>query len=70
MDVNSRIGRGLVIPLPRLLNGKLKHGVVAKTRMDRTSSQRCFVDCHYVKIGVDMVLDPFESRLDNLSIES
>jgi hypothetical protein len=60
----------IVIPLPRLLNGKLMHGVVAKTRMDRTSSQRCFVDCHCVKIGVDMVLDPFESRLDKLSIES
>jgi hypothetical protein len=46
------------------------HGVMAKSRMDRTSSRRCFVDCRDVKIGVDMGPDQFESRLDKLSIES
>ena len=60
----------IVIPLPRLLNGKLMHSVVAKSQMDRTSSQRCFVDSHCIKTGVDMELDPFESRHDKLSIES
>jgi hypothetical protein len=58
------------IPLPRLLNGMLMHGVMAKSQMDRTSSRRCFVDCRHVKIGVDMGPDPFECRLDKLSIES
>ena len=54
----------IVIPLPRLLNGMLMHGVMAKSQMDRTSSRRCFGDCRRVKIGVDMGLDPLESRLD------
>ena len=57
-------------PFPRLLNGMLMHGVMAKSQMDRTSSRRCFGDCRSVKIGVDMGLDSFESRLDKLSIES
>ena len=56
--------------MPRLLNGMLMHGVMAKSRMDRTRSQCCFGDCHRVKLGVDMGLDPFESRLDKLSIDS
>jgi hypothetical protein len=60
----------IVIPLPRLLNGILMRGVMAKCRMDRTSSQRCSGDCRRVKIGVDIVLDPFESRLDKIPIES
>jgi hypothetical protein len=58
------------IPLPRLLNGMLMHGVMAKSRMDRISSRCCFGDCRRVKIGVDMGLDPLKSRLDKLSIES
>jgi hypothetical protein len=60
----------IVIPLPRLLNGMLMHGVMAKSQMDRISSRRCFGDCRCVKIGVDIGLDPPESRLDKLSIES
>ena len=60
----------IVIPLQRLLNGMLMHGVMAKSPMDITSSRRCFGDCRCVKIGVDMGLDPFECRLDKLSIES
>ena len=60
----------IVIPLPRLLNGFLMHVVMAKSRMDRTSSRCYFSDCRCVRIGVDMGLDPFESRLDKLSIES
>ena len=60
----------IVIPLPRLLNSLLMHGVVAKSRMEITSSRRYFGDCRCAKIGVDMGLDPFESRVDKLSIES
>jgi hypothetical protein len=56
--------------LPRLLSGMVMHGVMAKSRMDRTRSRCCFGDCRRVKIGVDMGLDPLESSLDKLSIES
>jgi hypothetical protein len=59
----------IVIPLPRLLNGMLMHSVMDKSQMDGTSSRRCFGDCRCVKIGLDMGLDPFERRLDKLSIE-
>ena len=69
MDTNKN-GSWIVIPLPRLLNGMLMIGVMAKSQMDRKSSRRCFDDCCYVKIGVVMGLDPFERRLDKLSIES
>jgi hypothetical protein len=60
----------IVIPLPWLLNGIVMDGVVAKSRMDTTRSRCCFGDCRRVKIGVDMGQDPFECRLDKLSIES
>ena len=59
----------IVIPLPRILNGMVMHGVMAKSRMDKTRSRRCFGHCRRVKIDVDMGLDPFETRLDKLSIE-
>jgi hypothetical protein len=60
----------IVMPLPRLLNGRLMRGVKANCRIDRTSSRHCIGDCRRIKIGVDMGLDRFESRLDMIPIES